>query len=325
MGYTFKDLAIEVLTLLNRPASVSEIWENAVKNNFDTKLKSTGKTPQSTLSATLTLEIRDRQDTILGRTSDKPQRYYLKTIQYSDSPTEIVTESNEVESQSFADEKESIKNFNERDLHMLLSTFVAMSPSFKCVTKTIYHEKSIRGQKGKNQWIHPDIVGIYFPFKDYNPETLTLYSRVDSNPYKIYSFELKINLTFSNLREYFFQAVSNSSWANEGYLVTLTLEKDSEFFEELQRLNNAFGIGIIQLNPKNISQSEILLVARAKNYLDFQTIDRLITENPDFKEFMQHVLSDTTDNIANLRGKYDAFFQDDESAQEYAEKKGILD
>jgi hypothetical protein len=31
---------------------------------------------------------------------------------------------------------------------------------------------------------------------------------------------MKKELNFSNLRESYFQAVSNSSWANEGYLVT---------------------------------------------------------------------------------------------------------
>lgn len=43
-----------------------------------------------------------------------------------------------------------------------------------------------------------------------------------------------------------FQAVSNSSWANEGYLVVLQ-EIDSEVLSELRRLNQSFGIGVIKL------------------------------------------------------------------------------
>lgn len=131
-------------------------------------------------------------------------------------------------------------------------------------------------------------------------------------------------MNFSNLREYFFQAVSNSSWANEGYLVTLNLEKDAEFLEELQRLTNAFGIGIIHLNPENISQSEIIFSAKTNNSLDFSTIDRLITENPDFKEFIKYIYLVNSDNFKTLRGEYDTTFEDDESAFGYAQDKGII-
>lgn len=31
-------------------------------------------------------------------------------------------------------------------------------------------------------------------------------------------------MNFTNLREYYFQAVSNSSWANEGYIVALDID-----------------------------------------------------------------------------------------------------
>ena len=36
---------------------------------------------------------------------------------------------------------------------------------------------------------------------------------------KLWSFEAKLLINRSNVRECFFQAVSNSSWANFGYLV----------------------------------------------------------------------------------------------------------
>ena len=38
-------------------------------------------------------------------------------------------------------------------------------------------------------------------------------------------------------------ALSNSSWANYGYLVTFEINEDLD--EEMKLLNNAFGIGII--------------------------------------------------------------------------------
>lgn len=105
---------------------------------------------------------------------------------------------------------------------------------------------------------------------------LNLYSVVGENPYKLFSFEMKKEITFGNLREYYFQAVSNSSWAHEGYLVALKVEE--ELHEELRRLNNAFGIGIIRLDPINISQSEILFASKERNNLDWDTIERLAEE-----------------------------------------------
>lgn len=202
-------------------------------------------------------------------------------------------------------EKTEKVSFAERDLHVLLSSFVHMDSHFKCQTKTIFHEISTKTIKGKNKWLHPDMVGVYYPFADYTTPVLNLYSVVGENPYKLFSFEMKKEITFGNLREYYFQAVSNSSWAHEGYLVALKVEE--ELHEELRRLNNAFGIGIIRLDPINISQSEILFASKERNNLDWDTIERLAEENEDFRTFISDVAVDTTDNDKRLRGEYDAF------------------
>lgn len=128
-------------------------------------------------------------------------------------------------------------------------------------------------------------------------------------------------MTFSNLREYYFQAVSNSSWANEGYLVALEYDEDESFMSEVKRLNNAFGIGIIQLNAQNISQSEVLFSAKRKSSLDWDTIDRLV-ENSDFKEFIEEIKDDAV--AQRIRGKYDSFYKDDIEAAKYAKNKKII-
>ena len=96
-------------------------------------------------------------------------------------------------------------------MHILLSTFVKNNENFKCVTKTIMHEKSKKEEKGKNEWLHPDIVGVYYPFYDYSENVLKLF-KISETPYKLFYFELKKELNYRNLREYYFQAVSNSSW-----------------------------------------------------------------------------------------------------------------
>jgi hypothetical protein len=93
---------------------------------------------------------------------------------------------------------------------------------------------------------------------------------------------MKIGITISNLRECFFQAVSNSSWAHEGYLVALNYDEDEELLSEMRRLSAAFGIGFIKLNPQNIEQSEMIIPAKPKDSVDWETINRLVEENSDF-------------------------------------------
>lgn len=197
-----------------------------------------------------------------------------------------------------------------------------MDSNFKCFTKTIFHEKSLNRKRGFNQWLHPDIVGCYFPFEDYKSETQQLQEIFGEKAFKLFSFEMKIKVDFSNLRECYFQTVSNSSWANEGYLVTLELENDDSFMEELKRLNNAFGIGIIRLVPEHISQSEIILAAKENEKVDWDTVDRLMTENLDFQQFSNDVIEDV--KLGKTKSIYDKVFFDDEEAADYARSKNII-
>ncbi|WP_338982612.1 hypothetical protein [Spiroplasma endosymbiont of Eupeodes luniger] len=115
--------------------------------------------------------------------------------------------------------------FNERDLHSVVVKFLHNS-AFNISSKTIFHELSSKKVSGKNKWLHPDIVGVHFPFNDFSKKTLKLQKEyLGSLKTKFYSFELKKELSFANLRESYFQAVSNSSWANEGYLVALKISE----------------------------------------------------------------------------------------------------
>lgn len=305
--YTFLELAKDILQEAQSPLTISQIWKNGEEAGLVQKLGSTGKTPLNTLQARLYIDIRDNEDTIFVQTSKRPSMFYIKNKNIEEDVQDgVVVEK---------------AKYNERDLHILLSSFVYASPDFRCVTKTIFHEKTNKTQKGYNQWLHPDIVGVHFPFQDFSENTLEFQSLVSNKKYKLYAFEMKIALDFSNLRECYFQAVSNSSWANEGYLVALNIDEDESFMSELKRLNNAFGIGVIKLDARNVSQSEILLTAKENMLLDWETIDRLM-DNPDFKEFIGDVIDDAA--VKKVKSQYDEVFADDEIAEDYAKKKHII-
>ena len=313
MGYKLSDLIKEVLEKADKPLTPKEIWALAVGDGLDRKLTSYGKTPEASIGARLYVSTKNDPDSPYKRTGGKPERFYIKG-KYID---EKIPPDN-------VENKKRQNSYNERILHKLLATYVIGDKNFRCRTKTIYHEKSKREEKGKNKWLHPDMVGIYYPFGEYEKETLDLYSVVEENPYKIFSFELKKEIDFSNIRECYFQAVSNSSWASEGYLVVEKMDEDAEFIDELRRLNNAFGIGVIKLNAENISQSEIVFRATSRKNLDWDTINTLIKENTDFKQFIKDIRLDSSDTDERIRGKYDEYFEDDDDAREYAIKEGIL-
>lgn len=309
-GYTFLDLAKEVLETENKPLTIAQIWNLGNQKGLTNQIGSTGKTPINTLQARLYIDIRDNDKSIFQQVSKRPARFCIKNRNIDIDDTEIDTE-----------EVNTEVTYNERDLHILLSSYVYGSPDFYCVTKTIYHEKTAKSKKGYNQWLHPDLVGIHFPFDEYSAKTLDLQKMLNDEQFEIYSFEMKKTVNFSNLREYYFQAVSNSSWANEGYLVALEYDEDDSFLAELKRLNNAFGIGIIKLNAQNISQSEVIFPAQRKQTLDWETIDRL-SENPDFEEFIADIKADA--DTKRVRGKYDKAFKDDVEAAKYAADKNII-
>jgi hypothetical protein len=68
--------------------------------------------------------------------------------------------------------------------------------------------------------------------------------------------------------------------------------QDDDFLAELERLAASFGIGIIQLDPRDIDSSSILYPARVKTALDWETINKLCEQNCDFQKFIQDVKID---------------------------------
>jgi hypothetical protein len=203
----------------------------------------------------------------------------------------------------------NIKNtkYDERDLHKFLSYYVYTYHYI--YTKTIFHESS--SKKKYAQWLHPDIVGVYFPLEQWEPEILDISKDVGTLAIKLFSYELKKELNFTNLRESFFQAVSNSSWANEGYLVTAEIDPDDEFMDEIKRLSNSFGIGLLKLDVNFPDSSEIIYPARQKEIIDIETMNKISQVNPDFKEFLKRIKIDL--NSKEIRKeKYDKVFEAEE-------------
>jgi len=136
------------------------------------------------------------------------------------------------------------------------------------------------------------MVGFYIPIEDWNEKLLEFNNLSDSNSIKLFSFELKRRIDRSNYREYFFQTVSNSSWANEGYLVAAEIKDDDELNSELERLSTSFGIGIIHIDMDDIDSSNVVFPAKTKSILDWELMNKLCEQNSDFETFVDDITKD---------------------------------
>lgn len=322
IGYTFKDMAREVLDVKKKPMSADQIWQQASELGLAEKVGSKGKTPARSIQAQLYMDIKESSDSEFVQLSKHPVLFGLKALQYAASEVEGASDDVKTDVDDAKPSRSASKSsWSERDLHPLLATYVRSDPHFRCYAKTIYHEVSSKKSKNSDKWTHPDMVGAYFPFNDYEESTIQLQDTLRVNPYRIFSFELKKSLSTGKLREYFFQAVSNSSWANEGYLVASSISNDSDFLEDLQRLSNAFGIGVIRLDIEYAAQSEILFQAQQRETLDWATVDRLANINPDFRDFLTGVSN--TAKIHVVSGAYDKVLEGSEY-DAYLKKLGMV-
>jgi hypothetical protein len=315
---TFWDVIERTIEKVGSPLSAKEIWEKANELKTIGDYVTTGKTPWATIAAYCYTDINDNADeSMIIQTSERPAQFFLRKLAGGIDLQKVQKlKENEVAKK----ERNEFKHFVERDLHSILVAYAYGDSHFKANLKTVFHENSSKAAKGQNEWLHPDLVGVYFPFRDYKSETLEIQNHMSITSIKLFSFELKISLNFVNLRQSFFQAVSNSSWANEGYLVALNIDDDPTFKDEVRRLNNAFGIGIIKLNSDDVFESEILFPAKINQEIDWDTVNRLANENSDFNDFLKLITEDC--KLGKVKSQYDKVSKPEDLAK-HVKEKGI--
>ena len=309
---TIKEAILKSLEDLKTPKSSVEIMNHLIEKKY---YNFTIGTPQNTVSAQCGDFIR-QGDSRVKRMKEKGIYHYYLTKHEQNI---------EIEEPLNTEKKKSknINTFEERDLHKLLSTYLK---SIGIYSKTIYHEQS--NKKDENQiWTHPDMVGIrYLNLQTQTSQNfLKAINQIDT--FKIISYELKKEINNdSELKKAYFQAVSNSSWANYGYLVAF--EISDSLTEELERLNQSFGIGVIELNA-NPYQSKVLFQAKY-HALDFKTIDKLCKINKVFEKFIEQ-----TEKLLTAEDRYykaiekelnefcDEYFDNDTEIEEYCKNKYI--
>ena len=308
---TALEVAKKVLEIKKQPLNPNRIYKIADELDLTKELNLSGKTPWDSFSAQIYSDLKENDNSIFEKISEKPILIKLKSqnLSFSDA---------------VSDTKQVKNAFDERDLYPLLASFVELSPNFNARVKTIFHESSLKSKKGRDKWLYPDIVGVSFEHESYEDSVLNFAAKFVKIPLKIYSFEMKKYLSIANLREYYFQAVSNSSWANEGYLVALDInESDEELMELIGSLNSSFGIGVLSLDSENLAQSRILAQPKFRANLDFNIINELCKKNPHFNKFLKTVKDYDSKNKKRFDGEFDRILTDDET-QKYLKNKKIV-
>ncbi|WQY87743.1 COG2958 family protein [Helicobacter pylori] len=269
-----------VLEAIKEPIKVTEIYDKAkelfekgeITNMFDCG----GETPHQSVNSYIYTALKKGEELPFKKVQENPVLIALKGT---------------AKELGLNAQKPSDKIAHERDLHPFLTYMAINNENLKCYTKTIFHEESSKSPKGMDRWLYPDMVGVRFLHAEWSNENLIAFSKkFDTLPVKLVSFELKKEISVHNCRECYFQAISNSSWANEGYLVGRHIDTHNpQLMDLLKRLHASFGIGVIDLRTDE-DKSTILLNAKYKEKIDYTVASELSAKNEKFSGFLKSVV-----------------------------------
>ena len=175
----------------------------------------------------------------------------------------------------------------EHELYPLLLKYLRDALGIDSIRIDEKVSSNTNGTRG-NQWLYPDIVGVENLTAKWHSEIKELVKESADKKARLWSFEVKRTLNRSNVRQAYFQAVSNSSWANFGYLAAAEIE-GTDTIEELRMLYGLHGIGLVQIDTEAPDESSILIPAREKPEVDMTTCNRLVTENKDFHRYVKSI------------------------------------
>ncbi|RKV26246.1 COG2958 family protein [Helicobacter pylori] len=280
------------------PIKVTEVYDKAKelfeKGEITKMFDYGGNTPQQSVSSLIYTALNKGEELPFFKVQEKPALIALKSV--AKEPVLNMEKPS----------TPSAKIMHERDLHPFLTYMAIHNENLKCYTKTIFHEESLKSSKGMDRWLYPDMVGVRFLHAELSNENLIAFSKkFDTLPVKLVSFELKKEISVNNCRECYFQAISNSSWANEGYLVGCHIDTHNpQLMDLLKRLHASFGIGVIDLRVDE-DKSAILLNAKYKEKIDYTVALELSDKNEKFSGFLKSVVDYDPDFPNRYKDEFD--------------------
>ncbi|MFP6056807.1 HrgA protein [Helicobacter pylori] len=292
------EIVQSVLEAIKEPIKVTLVYDKAKelfeKGEIAKMFDCGGKTPHQSVSALIYEALNKGEELPFFKVQERPALIALKSAM------------NEPVLNTQKPSTPNAKIVHERDLHPFLTYMAFHNENLKCYTKTIFHEESLKSPKGMDRWLYPDMVGVRFLHAELSNENLIAFSKkFDTLPVKLVSFELKKEISVHNCRECYFQAISNSSWANEGYLVGRHIDTHNpQLMDLLKRLHASFGIGVIDLRTDE-DKSAILLNAKYKEKIDYTVALELSAKNEKFSGFLKSVVDYDPDFPNRYKDEFD--------------------
>lgn len=227
-------------------------------------------------------------------------------------------ESGEIEERK---ESEEVGGRSQQDEEKFRAVFMRNEEMNNRYPVKIDHVRGKKRKSGVNKWKFPDAVVLAWEVGEagesgykINEDLLEVKRSIGDPPFQISSVELKVNFSYSTFREYFFQCVSNSKWANHAQLVVASEVADETLAEELRRLGSSYNVSVISygldedylksLPPadkiRNMSDQDFDSVAEeievkklvsneGPEPIDWQHIDDMRTQSPEFDSIFEWI------------------------------------
>jgi uncharacterized protein len=216
----------------------------------------------------------------IRHSEDKPRKYWWSKV--TSDPKNVAAA--DILDPAAEELRNTKINLSEADMYPLMVEYLSVEHGL--YSKRIDEKKaSNRSGPRVNHWLFPDLVSMEDLSKNWSQDVKDCVAQIGAQKVRLWSFEAKLLVSRGNVRECYFQAVSNSSWANIAYLVASQIE-GAGTLAELRMLAALHGIGLLLLDAGNPAESTILVPAIERENDDWSTTSRLSEENPDFREFI---------------------------------------
>lgn len=222
-----------------------------------------------------------RRDSRIVRTDERPFRLYVDTSYHPNARPPSRTPPEQV----FKGTSGTAPA--EASLYPKIIDWLQEHRNFKALR--IDERESGSRSRGENHWRFPDIVALRNPNAQLDG-TLQEARRETGAPsqLQLWSLEVKSALEWGSYRTAYFQAVSNSSWAHEGYLAAPPV-RNPKVLQEIETLVRLHGIGLIEINPKDPARSHVLLPARQNPEIDWHVADHLHRASRTFRKVTEAI------------------------------------
>jgi hypothetical protein len=145
----------------------------------------------------------------------------------------------------------------EKDAYPTVMKFLKQELFVEANYTLFAQEKAIKSKRGTNKHRYPDLIGVYKP--EWNELDTFPKLILKDISYQIYSFEVKTSLKMENIRESFFECLSNSVFANKRYVV-IAKEGDKAIlpkaYNEFRKLSTRYNVGLIEVRILDFKKLE---------------------------------------------------------------------